>query len=288
MITIGEALVQGTEVLSEAGIEGARRDAQVLLTSVLGEERSVLYTYPERELTSEQEEQYRTLLQRRQLREPVAYILGHKEFFGLDLLVDRRVLIPRPETELLVEMALSSIHARLNADQLPIVADIGTGSGAIPIALAVTEPRLPTIYAADISTDALDVARLNARRHHVEERICFLQGDLLAPLPQPVDLLLANLPYVGTEEMESLAPDVRSFEPAGALFSGPNGLDLLHRFSTEARQFGILKSGAEMVLEIGHQQAGTLTVLLRDIFPGATVAIKQDYAGFERFVYVHL
>src|SRR6266704_3399725 len=176
----------------------------------------------------EQEQQFQQLLERRKQGEPVAYLVNSQEFFGLDLLVDQRVLIPRPETELLVEAALKCIRSRLASGRTPLIADIGTGSGAIPIALAV--------------------ARLNCQRHGVEQRIRLLQGDLLAPLPEPVDILTANLPYVGTDEMEILAPDVREYEPHLALFSGSQGLDLLHRFFIEAQQPKTLRDGAVLLL----------------------------------------
>src|SRR5205823_3907553 len=137
--------------------------------------------------------------------------------------------IPRPETELLVEAALKTCRQMLAAKRTPIVADIGTGSGVIPVTLAVLEPHLPYLYASDISADALNVAYLNCRRHHVEHRVRLLLGDLLVPLPEPIDILTANLPYVGIDEMAELAPDVRAYEPHLALFSGPKGLDLLRR-----------------------------------------------------------
>jgi release factor glutamine methyltransferase len=174
----------------------------------------------------------------------------------------------------------------LDAGRMPIVADIGTGSGAIPITLAVQEPRLPYIYATDISPDELNVARLNAKRHSVEQRVRFLEGDLLAPLPEPVDVLTANLPYVGTEEMEVLAPDVRLYEPHLALFSGPNGLDLLRRFFMEARRSNKIQKGARLLLEIGYQQRGLLTELLKELWPEAEVQFQKDYAGWDRVLQV--
>jgi len=149
---------------------------------------------------------------------------------GLTFLLTNVVLIPRPETELLVEAALKVCRQMLAVGRTPVVADIGTGSGIIPVTLAVLEPRLPYLYASDISADALEVAFLNCQRHQVEDRVRLLHGDLLAPLPEPVDILTANLPYVGTDEMDDLPPDVRAYEPRLALFSGPDGLDLLHRF----------------------------------------------------------
>ena len=286
METIREALRQGTRTLSQAGQASAPRDAQVLLGYVLTVERSTLYAYPERLLTVEQEQQFRELIERRRYGEPVAYLIGHKEFYGLDLLVDRRVLIPRPETELLIETALSNIRMMLDVGHIPVVADIGTGSGAIPIALAVHEPRLPYLYASDVSSEALEVAELNCRRHHVEQRVRLLHGDLLVPLPEPIHILTANLPYVGIDEMEVLAPDVRAYEPSLALFSGPHGLDLLQRLLTEAQRSNILAKGAVILLEIGFQQREPLARLLHDLWPQAGVTCRQDYAGWDRVLQI--
>jgi len=289
MTTIRDALEQGTAALTLVGqTPKPRLDAQVLLSHVLDVERSTLYTYPERLLTAQQEQQFSQLIERRKLGEPIAYLTGHKEFFGLDFLVDRRVLIPRPETELLVEAALSIIHERLAGARVPVVADIGTGSGIIPITLAVQEPRLPYLYGSDISGDALAVARLNCQRHAVEQRIRLLQGDLLAPLPEPIDLLTANLPYVGTDEMEVLTPEVHAYEPHLALFSGHQGLDAMRRFFTEAQQPGKLKPGAILLLEIGYQQRELLSDLLPELWPHATVTFTKDYAGWDRLLQVSL
>lgn len=289
MTTIRDALEQGTAVLTLAGqTPKPRLDAQVLLSHVLDVERTTLYTYPERLLTAQQEQQFSQLIERRKLGEPIAYLTGHKEFFGLDFLVDRRVLIPRPETELLVEAALSIIRERLAGARVPVVADIGTGSGIIPITLAVQEPRLPYLYASDISSDALAVARLNCQRHAVEQRVRLLQGDLLAPLPEPIDLLTANLPYVGTDEMEVLTPEVHAYEPHLALFSGYQGLDAMRRFFTEAQQPGKLKPDAIILLEIGYQQREPLSDLLSELWPHATVRFTKDYAGWDRLLQVSL
>src|SRR6266700_879745 len=155
MTNIGEAIELGTSVLTEIGQSVPRLDVQVLLGHVLHVDRATLIAHPEIHLTGEQEQQYQRLLERRKRGDPFAYIVGHKEFFGLDFFVDRRVLIPRPETELLVEIVLKIIRDLLASGLTPVVADIGTGSGVIPIALAVQEPRLPYVYATDISLDAL-------------------------------------------------------------------------------------------------------------------------------------
>jgi release factor glutamine methyltransferase len=288
MTTIRQTLEQGILTLTKADQVNASLDAQILLSHTLHVERSALYAYPERTLTPELEQQFLTLIERRSHGEPVAYLTGHKEFYGLDFLVDKRVLIPRPETELLVEVALKVCRQMLAAGRRPIVADIGTGSGIIPVTLAVLEPGLPYLYASDISTDALEVAYLNCQRHHVEDRVRLLHGDLLAPLPEPVDILTANLPYVGTDEIDELPHDVRAYEPRLALFSGPDGLDLLHRFFTGLHESRKLVQGAVVLLEIGYRQREPLTRLLHEIWPEATISFIKDYAGWDRVLQVNL
>ncbi len=293
MTTVKDVLEQGMQRLITAGTaepetRSARLDAQLLLSHITGNERALLYAYPERTVSDEQAATFFALIERRRQGEPLAYLVGQKEFYGLDLLVDQRVLIPRPETELLVEAALRFVRARLDAGEQPLVADIGTGSGAIPIALAVTEPRLPFLYACDISAAALAVAQKNCQRHHVEQRIRLLEGDLLAALPEPVDLLTANLPYVGTEEMSLLAPDVRDYEPHLALFSGPKGLGLLYRFLVEARQSGKLKRRGCILIEIGYQQRVALMQLIDELWPHAVITAQQDYAGWDRLLHIYL
>jgi release factor glutamine methyltransferase len=282
MTTIQQALTQGIS----RDIDHI--DAQLLLAHVLQVERSTLYAYPERELTPAQEQQYLALIERRAQDEPVAYLVGHKEFYGLDLIVDRRVLIPRPETELLVETALQVCRQKISSGSTPIVADIGTGSGAIPIALAVNEPRLPYLYATDISSDALAVASLNCQRHHVHQRVLLLQGDLLSPLPEHVDVLTANLPYVGTNETALLTPDVHDYEPHLALFSGPDGLDLIERFLTSLARSNVVKTEAVIILEIGYQQRERLTQLVYKLWPRAKLSVYKDYAGWDRVLRVNM
>ena len=288
MTNIGEAIELGTSVLTEIGQSVPRLDAQVLLGHVLHVDRATLIAHPEIHLTGEQEQQYHRLLERRKRGEPIAYIVGHKELFGLDFFVDRRVLIPRPETELLVEIVLKIIRDLLASGLTPVVADIGTGSGVIPIALAVQEPRLPYVYATDISLDALDVARLNCQRYAVEHRVHLLHGDLLTPLPEPVDVLTANLPYVGFDEMDLLTSDVRAYEPHLALISGTQGLDLLERFFKEAQRSGKLKEHAVLIMEIGYQQREILVHLLHELWPQATVTSEKDYASWDRLLKVIL
>lgn len=288
MTTIKALLERGIVALTQAGLETARLDTYVLLEHILGVERAILYAYPERAVTAEQEQAFLVLLARRVQREPVAYLVGHKEFYGLDFLVDRRVLIPRPETELLVEAALQAIRELLAQGRIPIVADIATGSGAIPITIAVEEPRLPILYATDISEDALAMARINCHKHGVERRVQILQGDLLEPLPTHVDILTANLPYVGTEELSVLARDVVAYEPHLALFSGPHGLDLLQRLFTQVQYSAKLNKGGVLLLEIGYAQREPLIELLHTTLPEAQYEFKKDYTGWNRLLQVVL
>jgi len=286
LTTLQDVLAQGKSMLGYPSARSAQLDAQVLLCYVLGIERAMLYAYPEQEISLLQEKQYFTLIARRKQHEPVAYLTGHKEFYGLDFIVDKRVLIPRPETELLVETSLEVIKRSIAGGHMPVVADIGTGSGAIPIAIAVEEPRLPYIYATDSSAEALEVARLNCLQHQVTEQVRLLQDDLVSLLPEPVDLLLANLPYVGTDEVDGLPLDIRLYEPHQALFGGPGGLDLLRRLGEEVHHIGVLKPAGVLLLEIGYQQRGELTHFLHDLWPSATIICRQDNAGFDRLLQV--
>ncbi len=283
MATIREALLGARARLRAAEISSADLDAAVLLASVLGADRAMLYAHPERALSPEAQAAFEALLARRLRGEPVAYLIGHKEFMGLDFLTDRRALIPRPETELLVEMALTEVRRRgENALAELRVADIGTGSGAIAISLAVLEPRLPLIYATDISAEALALAAENARRLGVESRLRLLQGDLLEPLPEPVDVLLGNLPYIADNEQEILAPDVRDYEPHLALFGAEGGLGHIRRLLASAPP--LLKPGAALLLEFGYNQRAPLAEIISSTMPGAQVRFVCDYAGWDRVV----
>ena len=287
MMTIQEALKYGKNVITQQKPSSStRRDAYLLLEHVLQTDRTVFYAHPERELTTEQEQKYLSLLQRRLHNEPIAYLTGYQEFYGLDFVVDKRVLIPRPETELLVEETLCLVRERLDAGQTPLVADIGTGSGVIPVTLAIEEPRLSLLYGVDISPDALDVARINCEHHHVENRVRLLQGDLLAPLPEPVDIITANLPYIGLDERDILTPDVYDYEPHLALFSGQEGLDLLQRFLNEVQQGDKIRKGSVLLLEIGYRQRAPLVNMLSSLLPNAQVLSKKDYAGWDRMLRV--
>jgi release factor glutamine methyltransferase len=235
----------------------APRDAELLLLHTLQISRATLLAHPDDELTSDQLYLYERSIHRRLAHEPVQYIIGQQEFFGLALHVTPAVLIPRPETEHLVE----SVLARLPHDHPVSVADVGTGSGAIAIALAVHLPEAH-ITALDLSTEALHIAQLNAENHDVAHRIRFLQSDLFAALPPGAafDAIVSNPPYVPTSDRADLHPQVREHEPAAALFAGPEGLDIYRRLIPEAH--ALLKPQGLLALEIGQGQHPSLTSLL--------------------------
>jgi release factor glutamine methyltransferase len=279
--TVSEALLWGNSSLGAAGVASPRLDAEVLLAHVLGWSRARLYARPEHTLTQAQQEAFLTAVQRRTRHEPVPYIIGHREFYRLDFLVDRRVLIPRPETERLVEKALDvAMHQTLGKGQSRL-ADVGTGSGVVAVALAVNLPRA-TVYATDTSPDALVVAASNAARHGVASRVHLLLGDLLEPLPERVHIIVANLPYIPAERLPALAPDVLEYEPLIALNGGPDGLQPARRLLAQAREW-LLPEGA-IVMEIGAEQGAEVVGLGRRHYPQAQVELLPDHAGLDRVV----
>ena len=279
------ALQQGVALLREAGVDDARLVAEVLLCHALRIDRGRLYAHLDEPLAAAATRRWRALLRRAAGHEPLAYIVGHREFYGLDFCVDRRVLIPRPETELLVAEAIAWSRAREpHAGGPPLVADVGTGSGAVAIALAVHLPAA-RVYAVDASAAALQVARRNARRHGVAERVTLLHGDLLAPLPEPVDLVVANLPYLSEAEMAALPAHIARFEPAEALAGGPDGLDAYRALFAQVP--GRVRPGGALLLEIGAAQGAAAAALARGI-PGAEVAVLPDLAGLPRVLRVRL
>ncbi len=283
--TYGDALRVATAWLRDTNASATPDlDAQVLLEHVTGARRATQRAYPERSLTPGEASAFAALVARRVAREPVAYLVGHREFMGLDLLTDRRALIPRPETELLVEAALVEIRARLERGAPPLVADIGTGSGAIALSIAALEPRLPRIYATDVSQPALDLAAENARRLNVAARITFLRGDLLVPITEPVDVLLANLPYIAAEAAGTLPPDVSQYEPAQALYGESGGLGHIRRLFEQAREH--VQPGATLFVEFGYDQRDAVETLALKAFPGSHIDSRQDYAGWDRYAIV--
>ncbi|ACL25411.1 modification methylase, HemK family [Chloroflexus aggregans DSM 9485] len=255
----------------------ARLDAELLLAHILGWSRARVVAEREVVLTPAQQEAFGALVERRAAREPVAYLIGHWPFFGLDLVVDRRVLIPRPETELLVELALT--EARRYADTQITIADIGVGSGAIAIALAIHVPHA-TVYGVDRSADALAVAARNVARYNLSDRVVLLEGDLLTPVPGPVDLIVSNPPYTILAEVDE---SVYRYEPHLALDGGPDGLDCYRRLIAAAPAY--LKPGGAILLEIGAWQAEAVAHLLNQALPHAEVGVQRDLAGRDRVVW---
>jgi release factor glutamine methyltransferase len=263
--------------LLDAGIPDAPLEAELLLRRVTNTGRAEFLALPDKQITAAQQSLLEELLARRLNREPAAYILGHREFYGLEFTVDPRVLIPRPETELLVEEALAWCRGR----GAVTLADIGTGSGAVAVSLAVNLPDA-LIYAADVSETALEVTAANCRRHGVTPRVKLLRGDLLEPLPGPVDLIAANLPYVTEAEMAALPPEISRYEPRTALSGGADGLDLLNRLCDGAPAY--LNPGACLLLEMSPAQTRPVAAHLRRLFPAAEVSVLPDLAGLARVV----
>ena len=285
-ITVGVALEQGTYALLRKGRMDARLITQMLLVHMLGVGEQMLDM--QGELSPTQEREFLQLLKRCEDGEPVGYLVGHTKFYGRDFLVDPRVWIPRSHTERLAEAAMSAVRHMLHAGRTPLVAEIGTGSGAIAITLAVEEPRLPYLYATDLSADAVEVAHLNCQRHGVEQRIHLLHGDLVAPLPEPVDIIIANLPYLGMDELDMVTPAVRAYEPHVALFGGPDGLELLQRFFVETQQLRVLRDKAVLLFEVDFRQRETLIARLHEIWPQATVTFSKDCFGVDRVLQAFL
>ena len=280
-----EALQSATETLSRAGIADAPVEAELLLGHVLKMSKTQLYTEPERSLTSSETEHLCHLVRRRLAHEPAAYILGHCEFYGIDFCIDSHTFIPRPETELLVEKAVELAQHISNGGRQIIIADIGAGCGAIAISLALALPQAK-VYATDISVSALRVAEINCRRHAVDKQVELLQGNLLEPLPQSVDILIANLPYIRDCEFKGLSPEVKDYEPTIALAGGEEGLDKIQQMLEQMP--GRINQGAYLLLEIGQGQGEIVTSLMKTYFPEASIELISDLGGIERVAKVGL
>ncbi|MFB6262692.1 MAG: peptide chain release factor N(5)-glutamine methyltransferase [Bradymonadaceae bacterium] len=260
----------------EANSESPRLDAELLLGDVLEMERVELYARSDAPVDEEERGEFRQLVKRRAAGEPVAYLVGHRPFWGMDLKTDDRSIVPRPETEVLVETFLDEFP-----DEPGRVVDVGTGAGPIAIAVANERPRLE-VAAVDVDADALNLARENAARHGLDDRIDFYRGDLLEALPErwfPLDSILSNPPYVPEDDRESLAIDVREHEPEEALFAGPDGLDVIRRLLPTARDR--LAEDGRLVVEIGHDQGRAVRNLAREAGFGE-YRIETDYSDRDR------
>ena len=278
-----DVLLQGSGRLFDAGIESARVDAEVLLGHALDMTREQLYMNGDVPTSGGQEAEFQKLLLRRLRREPVAYITGRKEFWSLDFVVTSAVLIPRPETELLVEVALHHLKNLGNGSPAKIL-DIGTGSGAVSICLA-KEHAAAQIVAVDVSAMALNVARENARHHAVADRIRFLPGDLFAPvepLRETFDLIVSNPPYIRSGELPRLAPEIYRWEPAIALDGGMDGLHAYRRIIADGQKYLTTEGG--MVLEMGADMGPTLVDLFARSGGYRPASVYHDYAGKHRVI----
>lgn len=282
MPSLREVLQQTHHLLEEHGIPDARLEAEVLVMNVLRMPRQDIFAQQEMEVPPQQQALLNQLLERRQTREPLAYILGYKEFYGVNLLVTPQVLIPRPETETLVEHALFMSLMGMEVAQL-VIADVGTGSGAIAINLAIHLPAA-RIYAIDSSEEALAVANFNIQRHNVGDRVTLCYGDLLEPLPEPVDLIAANLPYIPTERLPTLQPEVQ-WEPPAALDGGPEGMDVIARLIGQAAEK--LNPHGIMLLEMDPEQVSAAARLASQHFPEAETGVEKDLAGLDRVFLVN-
>ena len=281
-----QALKEATDNLHDTSSTPAL-DAEVLLGYVLGIDKTKLYQKLNNKLDEDQLQKYQKLVVRRQQHEPVAYIVKHKEFYGLDFYVDKRVLIPRPETELLVEEILQ--YAKEIGKQELEICDVGTGSGCIAVTLA---KNLPTakIQAIDISAAALEVAGINVKKHEVQKSVKLLRGDLLKPLKKKVDVIVANLPYVTKKRLESTeagtTKDVRFYEPKTALLAEKGGVELYEKLLVQAP--GYMKKGGLVILEIDSSFKEIISKLAQKYFPRGKITIKKDLARQKRVMRIKL
>lgn len=280
--SISDFIRHGQQLLSQAGIPNYEQEVRWLLQAALGRSALNLHLDGEGGLSPQEWEQGQSFLARRVTREPLQYILGTQEFCGFDYEVTPSVLIPRPETEILVEVAVQQCVGLLN----PVIIDIGTGSGCVAIAIARKFPKA-IVYATDLSPQALAVAMRNARSHGVEQRIVFLAGNLLEPLQDiqvngMATIIVSNPPYIARCDWEGLQPEVRTFEPSVALDGGPDGLAILRRLVCEAPTF--LESRGWVNLEVGQGQAEIVMAMAKDCSLYSTTQVFPDEAGIDRVV----
>ena len=276
--TIGSILKWTEQYFGTRGIDSPRLDAEVLLSHVLGKERIYLYVHFDEPLEAPELAAYREYIKQRVARQPVAYIIGRREFMGLSFRVTPAVLVPQPDTEILVQAALD----RLAAKPAARVADIGTGSGAIVLSLLYYRKELQA-SAVDISADALAVAAENAASLGVAERVMFCEGDLLAPLAgQQFAAIVSNPPYIPTADIAGLAPEVRTAEPMGALDGGADGLVFYRRLVADAP--ALLASDGFLAMEVGIHEAAPVAALAQASGAFARAEVLKDLAGIERVV----
>ncbi len=272
-----------TDHFKKKGIESARLDAEVLLAHALGCKRLDLYVHFDRPVPPDKLQSFREAVRQRSARKPVKYILGKCEFMSLEFAVNESVLLPRPETETVVEAAIEKLRGLSDRPE-PVVADIGAGSGCIGVAIAVELPSA-RVAATDVSAEALAVARANADRHGVLARMRFAQADFLDALvnlnlESQVDLIVSNPPYVADAELETLAPDVRLYEPKAALAGGPDGLAAYRKIVPGALEF--LREGGWLVLELGRGQFDAVRAIAESSGGYDSVSAAKDELNIDR------
>jgi len=284
-MTSREALILTRQTLASVNSGEVGIESELLLCHVLGISKTKLYSEPQRVLTPTEIKELQHSINRCLLHEPIAYILEHGDFYGHDFYVNHHVFIPRPETELLVEEAINFAHNHSISQNEFILADIGTGSGAIAISVALALPQAK-VYAIDITTSTLHVAHINCQRYHVTNQVILLQGNLLEPLPEPVNVIIANLPYVKNHELRMLAPEIIDFEPSVALIGGEDGLNVIRQLLNQIE--GKVCPGGCLLLEIGYGQKEPITSLINSHFAQASIEIIPDLAGIERIARIIL
>jgi release factor glutamine methyltransferase len=277
-VQLKQALTAAITRLSSDQVPSPRLNAELLLIFILGVDRAYLFAHPERELSAEEQARYASVLDERASGVPAQYITGHQEFWGMDLIVTPAVLIPRPETEHVIETVLDLAPVERTGQEVPIrILDVGTGSGCIALALAKEFPRAE-IHATDISGAALEIARANAARHQLESRIQFHQSNLLEGLNlADLDFVVSNPPYVGDSEEDQVQLEVRKFEPRNAVFAGPNGVEVIARMIPQAHS--ALRRGGWLVMET----SGTMADKTKHLLDGwDDVRIRPDLQSIPR------
>lgn len=284
--TVGSLLKEGASILREAGSPSFFLDAELILCHIARYSKVDIIKYREKALGEGVVHHFFKLIDERKKGKPIQYITGHQEFMGIDFCINDNVLIPRPDTEILVEKVLELMKAK----DKPNIADICTGSGAIAVSLAYYMPDA-FVYASDISQEAAECCRRNMAKHGLENRMKLLQGDLLEPLFEEglegtLDALVSNPPYISKKDMESLPVSVRCFEPHLALYGGREGLDFYIKMVGDAAR--LLKKGGLLAFEIGYDQGAALRSIIEDQAVFKNIRLEKDLAGFDRVIYCNL
>ena len=272
-------------VLLDAGIDEAPLEAELLIRHVTGIDRAALFADPDRTITVAESQQLDMLLARRCKREPLPYIMGHWEFYGLDYIVNDSVLIPRPETETLVDEALLNALPTVQGNRPITIADVGTGTGCVAISLAKRLPHA-TVVATDLSADALAVAKQNVERHNAQSQVRLVECDLLAGAEGPIDIIVSNPPYLPDDDISTLQPEVATYEPRFALVGGTDGLSIIKRLLKQASK--LLSPNGAVMLEFNPPQTEALLSIARSIWPDASPRVGKDLAGLDRVLVVEL